>query len=99
MKKQYTKKQIQEAIAYWQKQLDKGNYRKMNESAVAGNGPKTFSVTLLRDQTCALEVMAADENEAASVAREIVDSGSLYDYIDESQWYSNPVEVGDVEEA
>ena len=32
MKKQYTKKQIQEAIAYWEKQLAKGNYRKVNES-------------------------------------------------------------------
>lgn len=56
-------------------------------------------MTLLRDQTCALEVMASDEDEAASVAQEIVDSGRLYDYIDESRWYSNPVEVGDVEEA
>ena len=43
--------------------------------------------------------MASDENEAASVAREIVGSGSLYDYIDENQWYSNPIEVGAVEEA
>ena len=33
MKKTYTKKQIQEAIAYWQKQLAKGNYRKVNESS------------------------------------------------------------------
>ena len=33
MKKQYTKKQIQEAISYWEKQLAKGNYRMMNESA------------------------------------------------------------------
>ena len=32
MKKQYTKKQIQEAIAYWEKQLAKGNYRRMNEA-------------------------------------------------------------------
>ena len=99
MKKTYTKKQISEAIAYWKKQLAEGNYRKVNESVIAGNGPKTFNVTLLRDQTCALEVKASDENEAVSVAREIVDSGRLYDYIDENQWYSNPVEVGDVEEA
>lgn len=90
-KKQYTKKQIQEAISYWKKQL--------RESAAAGNGPKTFNVTLLRDQTCALEVRASDEDEAASAAREIVDSGRLADYVDEGQWYSNPVEVGDVEEA
>lgn len=40
MKKTYTKKQIQEAISYWKKQLAKGNYRKVNESAAAGNGPK-----------------------------------------------------------
>ena len=32
MKKTYTKKQITEAIAYWKKQLAKGNYRKINES-------------------------------------------------------------------
>ena len=31
MKKQYTKKQIQEAISYWKKQLARGNYRKVNE--------------------------------------------------------------------
>ena len=29
--KQYTKKQIQEAIAYWEKQLSTGNYLKINE--------------------------------------------------------------------
>ena len=32
MKKKYTKKQIIEAIAYWEKQLRTGNYRKLNES-------------------------------------------------------------------
>ena len=32
MKKTYTKKQIQEAISYWRKQLKAGNYRKVNES-------------------------------------------------------------------
>ena len=32
MKKAYTKKQIKEAIAYWEKQLKAGNYRKVNES-------------------------------------------------------------------
>lgn len=32
MKKKYTKKQITEAIAYWQKQLKAGNYKKVNES-------------------------------------------------------------------
>ena len=30
--KKYTRKQIQEAIAYWKKQLAKGNYKKVNES-------------------------------------------------------------------
>lgn len=33
MKKQYTRKQIQEAISYWKKQLAEGNYRKVNEAA------------------------------------------------------------------
>lgn len=32
MKKKYTKKQIQEAIAYWQRQIKRGNYKKLNES-------------------------------------------------------------------
>ena len=32
MKKQYTKKQITEAIAYWKKQLKLGNYKKVYES-------------------------------------------------------------------
>ena len=32
MKKQYTKKQITEAIAYWKKQLKIGNYHRMNEN-------------------------------------------------------------------
>lgn len=36
MKKQYTKKQIMEAIAYWKKQLKLGNYKKLDE----GWGPK-----------------------------------------------------------
>lgn len=33
MKKTYTKRQIQEAISYWEKQLAEGNYRKVNEAA------------------------------------------------------------------
>ena len=32
MKKQYTKKQISEAIAYWEKQLAGGDYAKTDES-------------------------------------------------------------------
>lgn len=32
MKKKYTKKQIQEAIKFWEKQLKAGNYKKINES-------------------------------------------------------------------
>jgi hypothetical protein len=36
MKKTYTKKQITEAITYWEKQLRAGNYRKLDE----GWGPK-----------------------------------------------------------
>ena len=32
MKKRYTKKQIQEAIAHWERQLEAGNYKKLNES-------------------------------------------------------------------
>lgn len=36
MKKQYTRKQIQEAIRYWKKQLAEGNYRKADESEKGG---------------------------------------------------------------
>lgn len=32
MKKKYTKRQIQESIKYWQKQLKSGNYKKINEN-------------------------------------------------------------------
>ena len=32
MKKQYTRKQITEAIAYWEKQLKAGNYKRVDES-------------------------------------------------------------------
>lgn len=32
MKKQYTKKQIQEAISYWEKQLAKNNYCNITEA-------------------------------------------------------------------
>ena len=32
MKKTYTKKQIQEAISYWKRQLAEGNYRRIGES-------------------------------------------------------------------
>lgn len=32
MKKQYTRKQIVEAINYWKKQIRLGNYKKLNEN-------------------------------------------------------------------
>ena len=35
MKKTYTKKQITEAIAYWEKQLRAGNYHRVNENLSA----------------------------------------------------------------
>lgn len=40
MKKTYTKKQITEAIAYWEKQLRAGNYKKVNESS-SNSSPTT----------------------------------------------------------
>ena len=36
MKKQYTKKQIMEAISYWKNQLRRGNYKKLNEAFETG---------------------------------------------------------------
>ena len=38
MKKKYTKKQIQEAINYWKKQIKIGNYKKINESSYDNYG-------------------------------------------------------------
>ena len=38
MKKAYTKRQIQEAISYWEKQLAKGNYKKINEASITDPG-------------------------------------------------------------
>ena len=37
MKKQYTKKQIVEAIAYWKKQLRAGNYKKLDEDILSSD--------------------------------------------------------------
>ena len=50
MKKKYTKKQITEAIAYWQKQLRAGNYKKVNESVNDSTGIlQAIAVGLLND--------------------------------------------------
>ena len=38
MKKTYTRKQIQEAISYWERQLAEGNYRKVNEEVGLESG-------------------------------------------------------------
>ena len=51
MKKQYTRKQIQEAIQYWKKQLKAGNYRKVNESEGVFD-PEQF-LTKLKDRMTA----------------------------------------------
>lgn len=47
MKKRYTKKQISEAIAYWEKQLASGNYAKIGESlgTPPENGERRFAFT------------------------------------------------------
>ena len=42
----YTKKQIQEAISYWRKQLAKGNYRKVNEAVEAPAGTYRIVITV-----------------------------------------------------
>ncbi len=47
MKKQYTKKQIIEAIAYWKKQLTLGNYKKLDEGW--GPRPQTTSKKYSKD--------------------------------------------------
>lgn len=51
MKKKYTKKQIQEAISYWEKQLSLGNYKKLNEDENENdkNGRDEYGFT--RDDT------------------------------------------------
>ena len=50
MKKTYTKKQIQEAINYWEKQLRIGNYERVNESANDAAGIlQAIAVGLLND--------------------------------------------------
>ena len=50
MKKTYTKKQIQEAISYWEKQLRAGNYKKVNESINDAAGIlQAIAVGLLND--------------------------------------------------
>ena len=50
MKKTYAKKQIQEAINYWEKQLRIGNYKRVNESANDTAGIlQAIAVGLLND--------------------------------------------------
>ena len=46
MKKTYTRKQIREAIAYWEKQLAKGNYRKVNEAVEVPAGTYRIVMTV-----------------------------------------------------
>ena len=58
MKKKYTKKQITEAIAYWQKQLKLGNYKKVNESRY--------------DTDMAAETYAQDEAEISAIAAQLM---------------------------
>ena len=47
MKKTYTRKQIQEAISYWKKQLAKGNYREVNEAEDEGETPADKAIRAL----------------------------------------------------
>lgn len=42
MKKTYTRKQIQEAISYWERQLAEGNYRKVNEEVGLESGRRVI---------------------------------------------------------
>ena len=58
MKKRYTKKQIQEAINYWEKQLKLGNYKKVNESRY--------------DTDMAAETYAQDEEEISAIAAQLM---------------------------
>ena len=58
MKKRYTKKQIQEAINYWEKQLKLGNYKKVNESRY--------------DTDMAAEIYAQDEEEISAIAAQLM---------------------------
>ena len=58
MKKKYTKKQITEAISYWQKQLRAGNYKKVNESRY--------------DTDMAAEIYAQDEAEISAIAAQLM---------------------------
>ena len=58
MKKRYTKKQIQEAINYWEKQLRTGNYKKVNESRY--------------DTDMAAETYAQDEEEISAIAAQLM---------------------------
>ena len=89
MKNKYTKKQIQEAINYWKNQL-----AKLNESSDSLN---TYSVTLLRDQLCSIDITAVSEEEALEIAQNIIDEGRLDEYINKDSWESQPIEVGDIE--
>ena len=67
---------------------------KLNESSDSLN---TYSVTLLRDQLCSIDITAVSEEEALEIAQNIIDEGRLDEYITKDSWESQPIEVGDIE--
>ena len=56
MKKTYAKRQITEAIVYWEKQLRAGNYKKLNESTVLNENKATY-LQKYRDEEDAIPVV------------------------------------------
>jgi len=92
MANRYTKKQIREAIQYWKNRL-----KALDESVLIGNGLQPFTVTLMREQTCELKVMADSEDEAREVVQELVDNGDIGNYVEDEDWVFSAIDVGAAE--
>ena len=60
----HTKKQILESIAYWQKQLELGNYAKINESKIGDFFGKMFKTKKFLAKQAELEKAAKEKADA-----------------------------------
>jgi len=80
--KKYTKKQIQEAIAYWEEQMAKGDYREADEAALREGDGEELRADLER-----LQAHSSDRDGAL----EFVEGGGtcVYQY-DTDRWNGEP---------
>ena len=98
MKKTYTKKQIQEAINYWEKQLKAGNYKKVNESEfrpsmVVDTGNDTYMITTNDDGERCIVPDTLDE------IQDVMDAFSIDSFVIDSEHVNDEYETVDLQDA